>query len=163
MRTKKRLSTTFAGMLFIVLVSIVLGQIYPAESTLAARPAPTPRVERQTTSPAFISLYEVKDKLDLGVNIVLLDARPQGDYEAGHIKGAINLPYAQLEERFSAVRDRIPADAEIVTYCSGTGCELSTRLAEALIAKGFSRVKVFFGGWPDWVAAGFPVESGKSG
>jgi rhodanese-related sulfurtransferase len=49
---------------------------------------------------------------------------------------------------------------EIVAYCHGTSCDLSIHLAQKLAEQGYTDVKVFFGGWPEWKKAGYPINTG---
>ena len=44
-----------------------------------------------------------------------LDVRPADEYQAGHIEGALNIPFEQLEEHLSF----LPQDREIIVYCRG--------------------------------------------
>lgn len=85
--------------------------------------------------------------------ITLLDVRPEDEYTAGHIPNAKNIPLRMLEVRMSD----LPADREIVAYCRGPYCVLSFQAVEALRAKGFM-VRRLAEGYPEWKAAGLPVE-----
>ena len=49
-----------------------------------------------------------------GQRMVLIDARPSGDYILEHISGAISVPFYAVEEHL----DRIPIDAPVVAYCA---------------------------------------------
>ncbi len=95
-------------------------------------------------------------------NAVFIDARPTSEYKAGHIKGALNLPYGQVEERFISVVQKIPEKETIVTYCDGPTCDLSRELAKFLTQIGFVNVRVLLDGWTEWNAHGLPVSSAGS-
>ena len=75
---------------------------------------------------------------------LLIDVRPTGEFEQGHIEGAINIPIQQLPSRL----DELGADTqEIVVYCaSGGRSNLAKRLLEA---NGFGEVHDL-GGMTDW-------------
>jgi predicted sulfurtransferase len=45
---------------------------------------------------------------------VLVDVRSEASYKAGHIKGALNIPYNQIADRVK----ELPADKMVITYCS---------------------------------------------
>jgi 3-mercaptopyruvate sulfurtransferase SseA len=45
---------------------------------------------------------------------VWVDVRPKSDYDIGHIKGAINIPLSELQNRF---RD-LPTQKYLITYCA---------------------------------------------
>lgn len=90
--------------------------------------------------------------------VTLLDVRPEDEFIAGHIPTAKNIPLKMLEARLSD----LPVDREIVAYCRGPYCVLSFQVVEALRAKGF-KVRRLAEGYPEWTAAGLPVEAGRYG
>jgi rhodanese-related sulfurtransferase len=97
---------------------------------------------------------------------VFVDARSAKEFAAGHIPGALLLPLDDFDEAVSSWTDLIPPETLLITYCAGAGCDSSWDVAELLKEEGYSRVKVFFGGWEQWKGAGYPVEeeapAGKS-
>jgi rhodanese-related sulfurtransferase len=50
--------------------------------------------------------------------------------------------------------------APIVTYCSNPACSNSQRVADRLVALGYTNVRKYREGIEDWVGAGLPVEHG---
>jgi rhodanese-related sulfurtransferase/DNA-binding HxlR family transcriptional regulator len=86
--------------------------------------------------------------------VVLLDVRPEDEYGLGHLPGAMNIPLRQLEQRLT----ELPRKQEIVAYCRGPYCVLSFEAVAALRAHGFN-VRRFESGFPEWKAAGLPVEA----
>lgn len=60
-----------------------------------------------------ISMWELEQWLDRGYPFELVDLRTEWEYAAGHIKGAINIPFLQLEER----EEELPHGRTIVFYC----------------------------------------------
>ena len=86
-------------------------------------------------------------------NLVIVDARPVPRYEEGHIPGAIVMPAAAFDKQI----DKLPKDkaTPLVFYCVG-GCSspLSGVKAKAL---GYTDVKVYVGGMPDWVQSEYTV------
>ncbi|MBU0509038.1 rhodanese-like domain-containing protein [Patescibacteria group bacterium] len=109
---------------------------------------------------AFVSAdkpYEVDFATTMGLfmkqkkaAVHFLDARAPELYAAGHVPGAINLPYEKIE-KFKAVLDSLPKDELFVTYCEGGDCHDSHDLAELMIARGWKRMAVFVGGWEVWM------------
>ena len=66
---------------------------------------------------------------------VFIDARPAESYRSGHIQGALNLPPDSFEQSLPAVREQIPPDSLIITYCDGETCTLSKEAARSYPAK----------------------------
>ncbi len=88
-----------------------------------------------------------------GGDVVILDVRPEDEYGLGHLPGALNVPLRQLEQRLS----ELPRKREIIAYCRGPYCVLSFEAVAARRARGF-RVRRFEAGFPEWKAAGLPIE-----
>ncbi|MEJ5347771.1 MAG: rhodanese-like domain-containing protein [Desulfosoma sp.] len=89
---------------------------------------------------------------------VFLDARHPEAYQSGHIEKALNLPWMFFEEWTSRVLANIPKETPIITYCD-EGCNLSRQLAAALMAQGYTQVRVLVNGWTEWLKNGLPVAS----
>ncbi len=87
-------------------------------------------------------------------DIVILDTRPAGEYAAGHIAGAVSVPVDDLQRRLR----RFPKGKEYVAYCRGPYCVYADRAVEILRAHG-RRARRLLEGFPEWRAAGFPVET----
>lgn len=86
-------------------------------------------------------------------DVVLIDVRPDPEYRAGHIPGALSLPVEQLEAKLST----LPVGKEVVAYCRGPYCMLSVDAVEALRTHGITAVRLE-DGLPEWKAAGLPVQ-----
>ncbi len=98
---------------------------------------------------------DVHADLSAGVaDFVLVDARTREEFAAGHIPGAVNLPYREIDE---ATLGMLPPDQLVVTYCWGPHCNAATKAAAALAALGY-RVKEMLGGLEYWRSDGYPVE-----
>lgn len=89
---------------------------------------------------------------------VFVDARPGELFGAGHIPGALNLPWDEFETRFQEVMGAVPVDSIVITYCDGEACTLSREVAVALEARGYSQVRVLVNGWTVWQQANLPKE-----
>jgi rhodanese-related sulfurtransferase/DNA-binding transcriptional ArsR family regulator len=85
--------------------------------------------------------------------VIVLDVRPEEEYSAGHIPGAISVPIDALE----AALQTLPRDREIVAYCRGPYCVFSDEAVALLRSRGY-RARRLRQGLPDWRAAGRPVE-----
>lgn len=112
--------------------------------------------------PPFISLDEAA-ALFQTPGVLFIDARDPEDFEINRVRGAVSIPYDYLPDDdydgyWAEKANEIPHDTRIVVYCSGSECELSLYLGRDLVQYGYQDVKVFYGGWNDWVNAGLPVE-----
>lgn len=88
---------------------------------------------------------------------VVLDVRPREEYRAGHIAGARSVPVEELEEYLCDLPKDIK-DKEIVAYCRGPYCVFSDEAVKFLERRGY-RASRLTEGFPEWRAAGMPVES----
>jgi DNA-binding transcriptional ArsR family regulator len=87
--------------------------------------------------------------------VVILDTRPPGEYEAGHIAGAISMPVDALRRHLK----ELPKGKEYVAYCRGPYCVYADQAVEYLQANG-RRARRLLQGFPEWRAAGLPIETG---
>ena len=101
-----------------------------------------------------VSMQELLER-SRSADIVILDTRPANEYAAGHIAGAISVPVADLRRRLK----ELPKNKEYVAYCRGPYCVYADQAVELLQAKG-RRAKRLLEGFPEWRAAGLPVETG---
>ncbi len=86
--------------------------------------------------------------------VVVIDVRPQSEFEAAHLPFARSIPLAELEHRIS----ELPQGADIVAYCRGPFCVMSDAAVKMLLARGYSAKKTT-DGVSEWQAAGFAIES----
>lgn len=100
-----------------------------------------------------VSREDLVSRLKDGL-VTVLDVRPGDEFAAGHLPGAVNIQLAELEQRLG----ELPADREIIAYCRGPYCVLSFEAAALLRARGYS-VRRLEDGYPEWKAAGLPVEA----
>lgn len=87
---------------------------------------------------------ELLERLRRG-DVVLVDVRPEAEYEAGHIEGAHSIPLDELQRRLA----ELPADAEVVAYCRGPFCAYAHEAVRQLRATGRSARRLEEG-WPEW-------------
>jgi rhodanese-related sulfurtransferase len=92
------------------------------------------------------------------VKLALYDSRPKGRYDQGHLPGAISLPLPKLEEKQAAALSK-DKNTPLIFYCGGITCPLSP--ASAAIAKklGYTNVRVYNEGEPEWTKADLPTYS----
>lgn len=87
-------------------------------------------------------------------SVTLLDVRPEDEFAAGHLAGAISMPLRELERRLAA----LPRRREIVAYCRGAYCVLAFEAVALLRRRGF-KARRLDGGFPEWKAAGLPTRT----
>ncbi len=78
-----------------------------------------------------LTMDEVYEKLK-GGNVVLIDLRPEEEYEDGHIEGAVSVPMEKLDLYLK----ELPRDKEIVAYCRGKYCAFSDIAASKMKHEG---------------------------
>ncbi|HEV2229037.1 MAG TPA: metalloregulator ArsR/SmtB family transcription factor [Steroidobacteraceae bacterium] len=100
-----------------------------------------------------ISRNEVRRRLKDDL-VTLLDVRPDDEFAAGHLPNAINIPLRDLPRRLR----ELPRNREIVAYCRGAYCVLAYEAVALLRKRGFTAVRLE-DGFPEWRAAGLPVEA----
>jgi ArsR family transcriptional regulator len=107
--------------------------------------------ERDTFEP--ISRSELRRRLrdDL---VTLLDVRPRDEFAAGHLPQAVNIPLRDLPRRLR----ELPRDREVIAYCRGAYCVLAFEAVALLRKRGFTAMRLEQG-FPEWRAAGLPVET----
>lgn len=86
--------------------------------------------------------------------VTVLDVRPADEFATGHVAGAINVPLDELERYL----DELDPDQEVIAYCRSAYCVLSFEAIAKLRSKGFNARRLEEG-FPEWQAAGLPVES----
>ena len=101
-----------------------------------------------------VGIDELGERLGSGATVVL-DARPEDEFLAGHIAGAVNVPADEVEAHLHV----LPMDQEVVVYSRGPYCAFADRAVATLRANGY-RARRLALGFPDWRAAGLPVASG---
>lgn len=89
--------------------------------------------------------------------VTVIDTRPEVEYEQGHIPAARSVPVERLKRQL----DELPRDVEVVAYCRGPYCVYSDEAVKMLQQSGF-KARRLDEGFPEWRAAGYPVEVGRT-
>lgn len=89
-------------------------------------------------------------------DIVMIDVRPQAEYEAGHLPFARSMPLDEIGKRIA----ELPKDKEIVAYCRGPFCLFAEEAAKLIASKG-RKVSKLLDGVAEWRFAGMPLETKK--
>lgn len=102
-----------------------------AESQLAEVQAALDAYRTQRHAFERISAAELRARLQKG-EVFLLDARPEVEYAADHIPGALSFPLEELAQRL----DELPADLPVVAYCRGPYCVIADQALALLASHG---------------------------
>ncbi len=132
-------------------------------------------IASSTVRVQYIKPEELKKLMESKDNILVVDNQPKGAYDLGHIKGAINFPWAMDIKR----PVNLPEDKMLILYCDcameGNSTDIfeqlggksgscspdddSTDVADQLMSKfGYKNIKILEGGWSRWKQLGYPIE-----
>lgn len=103
-----------------------------------------------------VGFHELRARMREG-SAILVDVRPRQEYAAGHIAGAVSIPYDEIEGRLR----ELPRDKDIVAYCRGPYCVFADQAVEWMRGKR-RQARRLEAGYPEWKSAGLPVEVGAS-
>ncbi len=99
---------------------------------------------------------ELVSRLHSG-DLVVLDVRPEAEFRAGHIAGAVSVPLDELRRRLR----KVPKDADVVAYCRGPYCVYADDAVRELRRRGY-RARRLEDGFPEWKRAGLPVVADRA-
>jgi rhodanese-related sulfurtransferase len=102
-----------------------------------------------------ITRDELRARLRDG-DVVVLDVRPEAEYTAGHIRGAISIPLRDLKSRLGD----IPDGADVVAYCRGPYCVYADEAVRMLNRLGVAATRLE-DGYPEWAEARLPGASSE--
>ncbi len=115
-----------------------------------------PRLIGKLRSKPMITIPELKNKLDAGEDVLVLDVRTLEDYvgEQGHIAGSMLLPLEELEQRIHELDNYL--EKPVVVICRTD--RKSAKAAQILAQKGFADVHVAKMGMTDWNKQGYSTK-----
>lgn len=111
----------------------------------------------QVSRAQYVTPETVKSWMEEGTSVTFLDVREADEFAAGHIKGAINIPYDQV----ASLADQLPHDQPIVLYCIHSA-HRAPEAAKSLEALGFDNVSVLEGGIVAWQVEGLTILASDS-
>lgn len=82
--------------------------------------------------------------------IILIDARPEGKYKKSTIPSSINIPDTKYKEAVKQL-NKVAKNKEIIVFCGGWNCGKSPKVASMLKKDGFTNVKLYQAGEPEWI------------
>lgn len=89
---------------------------------------------KEMDSPESVSL----ENLPASERIVLIDVRPAGEFDEGHLPDARSIPIGELPDRL----EELPRDKTIVAYCRGAFCTYADEAVQLLKVSGFQAVRL---------------------
>jgi rhodanese-related sulfurtransferase len=99
------------------------------------------------------TVQDIKERLDAGEKLILVDTREDNEWARGHILGAVHLGKGVIERD---IENSLPdKEATLVLYCGG-GFR-SALAADNVQKMGYKNVISMDGGWKGWTDAGFPT------
>jgi rhodanese-related sulfurtransferase len=99
-----------------------------------------------------VAADELEQRLKNGT-VIVLDVRPEPEFRAGHIPGALSAPLDSLEQ----VAAKLPRRREIVAYCRGPYCVYADDAVRLLRQRGLKARRLDVG-FPEWRRAARPIE-----
>jgi rhodanese-related sulfurtransferase len=150
--------------ILLVVISLLIGL---GSNIISSKPIPwfaeelavVDMVEIKSDEPILAAISLKQAKVFFDEEVLFLDARDEGYYQAGHIKGAMKNIF--LYELIFKIEEKQNKDTPLVVYCGDPGCGDSEQLAYDFKDMGFTKLYVFKGGWLEWSKAGYPSEVGK--
>ena len=123
---------------------------------LLAAVAFLPRFVRKLREKPMLAVASLKQQLDAGDEVLMLDVRPAAEFvgEQGHIAGARNIPLDELADRLAELEDFRQRPIRLLCRTDRRSAQAARLLAEA----GFADAQVIQGGMTAWRAKGWPVE-----
>jgi rhodanese-related sulfurtransferase len=138
----------------LVLLLPVISVISALSSAFAKEEVVLPNIPR-------ITVEDLRQMIDKGADLVIVDTRDNGSYNAGHIKGAINIYYDPTADPTGRqmMLMALPMDKLVVTYCDCTDDANSARMADELYKLGYDldKIKALAGGSLKWVEMKYPM------
>ena len=99
-----------------------------------------------------VSASELEARLERG-DVMLLDVRPEPEFRAGHIAGAVSAPLSAL----ASIAPKLPRRREVIAYCRGPYCVYADDAVRLLREQGLKARRLDVG-FPEWRRANRPIE-----
>lgn len=107
-----------------------------------------PAWQAPPVDPGQVSLAQTKN---WGDAVLWIDARPDAEFNQGHVPGAMQLNEDNWDGLLREVLTAWSPERKLVVYCSSQSCNASRAVAERLRKEaGLTNVYVLEGGWEEW-------------
>ena len=103
-----------------------------------------------------ISSFHVTKKMNEG-KVLILDVSRQDEYDEGHIRSAVHIPFEDLKDKLSRI-ERFKAGPVVIVCATGSRAAKATSV---LKKAGFNDVSSLEGGMKDWKAQSMPFETAE--
>ncbi|CCO07934.1 rhodanese-like domain-containing protein [Desulforamulus hydrothermalis] len=135
---------TLIGLAIVSLLLFSFNQLHGSLRLPLAAPTVGATAGKQKVAYHNISAQELKQWINSGKDMLLIDVREPSEFQEGYLPGAVNIPLGQLENRLQ----EISKDKDVVLYCrSGRRSALA---ADIMVKNGFQRVFNLAGGILSW-------------
>lgn len=100
-----------------------------------------------------ISIETLLERMESG-KVLVVDVRPESEFQNGHIAGAVSIPIEQLKKKLAS----LPKSKQIIAYCRGPFCVYADEAVELLKKNKFNAIRLNEG-FPEWKHRELPVET----
>lgn len=101
-----------------------------------------------------VNSKEVKELLKKNKDLIIIDVRTPNEFNAGHLKGALNIDVNQYDA--TSKIDKLNRNARYIVYCRTSN--RSGMAVQYMMQKGFKTVYQMMDGFPGWAANNFAYE-----
>lgn len=136
-------------------IGLVVGSLLLVGCGQAGRVASAPEARMQARSFQNMTVQEAKAAMASDPALLVVDVREAGEFQAGHIPGALHRPVGQVAN-WSKTLDK---DTRLLAVCRSG--QRSALAAAKLVDYGFTNVASMTGGMNAWTAAGYPTATGQ--
>ncbi len=110
------------------------------------------RAAKENVEFASIDVDELGKLVNSENNLLLIDARFEGDAKRGMLPGAINIPVdSDINLINAAVSKFNDKSIPVVVYCQSASCGFSETIAMSLLQEGFRDIRIYRDGWIGWL------------
>jgi rhodanese-related sulfurtransferase len=165
MPLRSQLTKDVALIVLLAAVALVIGLVVNGQRNHPLPPSPAqlshderlPPIPTSSTEGPTVAEFRAFVESKRGL---ILDARPEEAYRAGHVPGALSLPSLNFADTYAALKPVMEANKTrpIMVYCSGFYCKAADTVRKSLEELGYTHVSVFRRGWPAWQQAELPEE-----
>ncbi len=149
----------------LIVVGLLTTGVFANEAENLTKPSPKIQEMIDKYKLEVVDYNYVKARLGKGTKnsakVILIDARPNQKYLAGTIPSSISIPDTEYDKYVGQLKD-VAKNKELIVYCGGWKCGKSPKVANMLKKDGFTNVKLYQAGEPQWkkrnyIEVGLPV------